>query len=279
MELLNGDDMSMVRNRARSQSQTGLVPLNVAVHFTHQMYLAVAALHKNGYIHRDIKPANFVQRNINSTEFCVVDFGMAKQFREKDGTIRPKRENVEFRGTRVYASPYADMGHDLCPRDDLYMIIFVLLDLLCGKLPWAEEARNKEKVKVLALKEEYVLNDPNKIIEWVVNTIKRIEISKGLTSQDSHDNDSATECLNFPKSAQESVLTILKGLKELEYESVPDYDSIEAAIMRMVPEGALKAVGDFSYTCDGFEWRGSNDKLKGIEDNSFDPSQQQKGKH
>ena len=279
MELLSGDDMSKVRDRIRSLSSSGLVPIYVATYFTYQMFLAVAALHKKGYIHRDIKPANFVQRSANSSEFCVVDFGMAKQFRDKDGTIKPKRENAEFRGTTVYASPNTHMGDDQCPRDDLYSIIFVLLDLLSGKLPWSEAARTKDKPKVLALKQEYVCNDPNKIIEWVTNNIKSIENKKGVKQvNDNDDNDDNDyDCLNFPKSAQKSVLEILQGLRVLEYDIIPDYDSIEASIISMVPEGVIDDVKDISYTCDGFEWKVGQDKLKLIDETTNDPIQQQRG--
>jgi tau tubulin kinase len=283
MELLSGDDMSKVRDRIRLSSPTGLIPLNIATYFAHQMFLAVEAIHKRGYIHRDIKPANFVQRNNNSSDFCVVDFGMAKQFRDKDGTIKPKREKAEFRGTTVYASPNASMGDDQCPRDDLYSIIFVLLDLLCGKLPWSEASRNKDKPKVIALKQEYVSNDPKVLIDWAVNTIKVTEDKKKVsTINNDNDNNNTTtsiECLNFPKCAQDSVLEILKELRSLEYESIPDYHKIETAILGMIPTGTIENVKDINYKCEGFEWRAGFDKLEGIDEISYDTNQQQKGNH
>jgi tau tubulin kinase len=274
--------MSRIRDRIRQSSGTGLVPFNVATYFAYQMFLAVEAIHKKGYIHRDIKPANFVQRSNNSSDFCVVDFGMAKLFRDKNGTIvKPKRAKVEFRGTTIYASPNATMGDDQCPRDDLYNIIFVLLDLLCGKLPWAEAAKAKNKPNVIALKQEYVQNDPKVLIDWVANNIKVIEDKKTVSNIDNNYNNNAdnpsTECLNFPKIAQESVLEILKDLSILEYESIPDYNKIERAILRMIPTGTIEAIKDVTSKCEGFDWRVGIDKLKGLEEVPHDTNQQQKG--
>ena len=282
MELLSGDDMARVRDRIRQTSPTGLVPLNVATYLAHQMFLAVEAVHKRGYIHRDIKPANFVQRSYNSSDFCVIDFGMAKQFRDKDGAIKPKREKAEFRGTTVYASPNASMGDDQCPRDDLYSIIFVLLDLLCGKLPWSEAARSKDKPNVVALKQEYVHNDPKVLINWVANTIKLVEDKKKILKTDNNNNitdDHQSECLNFPSIAQESVLEILRELRTLDYESIPDYNKIERAMLRMIPAGTIEAIKDVNYKYEGFEWRVSTDKLKGIDEAPYDSNQQQKGNY
>ena len=61
-------------------------------------------------------------------------FGLAKAFREKDGKLRMKRENADFRGTTLYASPYAHEGEDQCPRDDVFSLLFVFCDLVCGQV-------------------------------------------------------------------------------------------------------------------------------------------------
>lgn len=78
MEYLSGDDMSQLRNRIRAISGSGLVSLPAASFLALQMLFCIKDLHKKGYIHRDIKPANFVRRSKDSTEFCIIDFGIAK---------------------------------------------------------------------------------------------------------------------------------------------------------------------------------------------------------
>ena len=133
MELLSGEDMSKVRNRARQRS-SGLVVLPAAVYLARQILRCLNAMHSMGYIHRDVKPANFVRRDRTTTEFCMVDFGLAKAFLEKDGKLRMKRENADFRGTTLYASPSAHEGEDQCPRDDVFSLMFVFCDLVCGQV-------------------------------------------------------------------------------------------------------------------------------------------------
>ena len=68
---------------------------------------------------------------------------MSCQHRDKFGNVRARRENVDFRGTSVYASPNAHNRQDQCPKDDVYSVLFVFLDLLYGKLIWTEYSRNR----------------------------------------------------------------------------------------------------------------------------------------
>ena len=44
--------------------------------------------------------------------------------------------------------------HARTHRDDLESTAFVLAELLLGRLPWADQAKAKDKAAVLALKEE-----------------------------------------------------------------------------------------------------------------------------
>jgi hypothetical protein len=111
------------------------------------------------------------------------------QYKDKDGKLRPKRESAEFRGTTLYASPFIHKGDDQCPRDDLYSLMFVLCDLICGRLPWSEAARSKDKQTVAHLKEEY-LEQPQKFIEWIASNVAAAEAVRDSFSV------SVTECSN-----------------------------------------------------------------------------------
>ena len=82
MELLTGEDMATLRNRIRInhvEVTGGLIPIPIASYLALQMLRCVHTMHSNGYVHRDIKPSNFVRKNKNSTEFCIIDFGITKQ--------------------------------------------------------------------------------------------------------------------------------------------------------------------------------------------------------
>ena len=79
MELLTGEDMASLRDRCRVGSVRDLIPIEVCSFLVRQMINSLKAMHEKGYVHRDVKPSNFVRRSKTSTEFCVIDFGLAKQ--------------------------------------------------------------------------------------------------------------------------------------------------------------------------------------------------------
>ncbi len=177
MELLIGEVMSNLRNRIRSLIPSGLVPIQIASFLARQMLTSIRQLHAHGYVHRDIKPSNFVRKDFQSTKFIMIDFGLAKQCLDKDGTYRMRKEKTEFRGTTVYASPFVHEGEDQGPRDDLCSILHVFIDLIAGKLPWNEAAKNKDKVSVGHLKKRYYEN-LNDFISWIESQVHTAETNK-----------------------------------------------------------------------------------------------------
>eukprot|EP01041_Mallomonas_annulata_P004435 gene4435-8839_t len=169
MDYVSAEDMSKLRDRIRASSLSPIIPLIPAIHLAREMILCLEVLHKRGYVHRDVKPANFVRSSMNSTEYRIIDFGVAKQYIEiknNEPKIKPERKDVDFRGTTVYASLKTHQRKDQCPRDDLCSVIYIFLDFLCGKLPWSEAAKVKDKPTVTALKEEYA-NNSKKWISWI----------------------------------------------------------------------------------------------------------------
>jgi tau tubulin kinase len=126
MELFGGEDMKELRDRTRakvganealaSESQEtvfgGSVPLQVAAYMALQIGEAIKALHDAGFVHRDVKASNFVRRSKMSTSFGIVDFGVARAFKDRDGTLKRRRESAEFRGTTMYASLGSHQGED-----------------------------------------------------------------------------------------------------------------------------------------------------------------------
>jgi serine/threonine protein kinase len=79
MELLTGEDMSIIRNKIRSNNLFGLISIPVASYFVLQAINCIEKMHEKGLVHRDIKPSNFVRKNLESTEFYIIDFGITKK--------------------------------------------------------------------------------------------------------------------------------------------------------------------------------------------------------
>ena len=77
-ELLRG--LSNTRLTLKSTVQVGL-----------QLIDRLESVHECGYVHLDIKPDNILlassnYKHISSSEICLIDFGIAQQWRNEDGS-------------------------------------------------------------------------------------------------------------------------------------------------------------------------------------------------
>ncbi|CAD8137912.1 unnamed protein product [Paramecium pentaurelia] len=119
-----------------------------------QMLTILEAIHSKGIIHRDIKPENILAgKDREQNIIYLVDYGIAKQFKDKDDKHIPLRENKPFLGTSRYASMAAHRGQELSRKDDLESLGYMLIFLLKGSLPWQSISykNEDEKVKMVGL--------------------------------------------------------------------------------------------------------------------------------
>lgn len=103
-----------------------------------QMVKLIQKCHEERIIHRDIKPDNFLIGGSDSTQDSVfiIDFGLAKCYKNSDGEHIPYREGKNLTGTARYASVATHQGKEQSRRDDLETIGHVLLYFMLGQLPW-----------------------------------------------------------------------------------------------------------------------------------------------
>jgi serine/threonine protein kinase len=196
-------------------------------------------MHRVGFVHRDVKPSNFVRRNDKTTQFCVIDFGLTKLYRERTGQLRPEKPHADFRGTTVYASPFVHSGHDQCPRDDLLSALHVFFDMIIGKLPWGDAARSKDKITAAATKKNMYVH-PDEFIGWLCEEVS----AKSPTALE----------VNFPSQTRIIALSIILKLANLKYADVPDYDWLDKQFEEMVPEAQRQDIGDINFSFEGFNW-------------------------
>lgn len=139
-----------------------------------EMLKALKHFHNKGWLHRDIKPSNFIQPLNPMWDYhCyIVDFGLAKRWRDANGKIVPEGKTEEFVGTSLYASLAAHEKRFQSRADDLWSLMFMIIDCATNRLPWKEvylhmEGRptHERRNKMYKLKKEFTAN-PAKFLEY-----------------------------------------------------------------------------------------------------------------
>ena len=104
-----------------------------------------------------MKPDNFlIGRGGKTAVIYIIDFGLAKRYKDpKTGQHIPYKNGKSLTGTARYASLNTHMGIEQSRRDDIEGIIYVLIYLLKGSLPWQGllgNNRNDKYKKIMELK-------------------------------------------------------------------------------------------------------------------------------
>ena len=122
------------------------IPADEAIRIIECIANGLAFAHRNGIVHGDLKPGNVIITN--EGEVKIIDFGIARVMtRDPGATIagdeRPKLSAL----TPPYASPEMLENSKPDPRDDIYALACIALELMTGRHPFdrvmANEARDR----------------------------------------------------------------------------------------------------------------------------------------
>ena len=131
----------------------------------------------------------------------------ARRWKLENGKPREARQTAEFRGTCRYASIHSHRHEELGRRDDMWSLLYMLLELHGASLPWSN---TRDHDQVLMLKEQQL------------RELLRLPM------------DSA----NFRTAGLElpgAFLEILRHLDDLDFYDSPDYAFIRATLVALVP--------------------------------------------
>uniref|UniRef100_A0AAY4BVW3 non-specific serine/threonine protein kinase n=1 Tax=Denticeps clupeoides TaxID=299321 RepID=A0AAY4BVW3_9TELE len=147
---LQGRNLADLR---RSQPR-GTFTMSTTLRLGKQILESIEAIHSVGFLHRDIKPSNFAMGRLPSTyrKCYMLDFGLARQYINTSGEVRPPRTVAGFRGTVRYASVNAHKNKEMGRHDDLWSLFYMLVEFTVGQLPWR---KIKDKEQVGQIKERY----------------------------------------------------------------------------------------------------------------------------
>ncbi|CAD8046361.1 unnamed protein product [Paramecium sonneborni] len=102
----------------------------------------LSQIHARKIIHRDLKPENIMVGGQQKGQIYIIDYGISKFYMNK-GQLIPFRKDKYFVGTIKYASLASHLGYEQSPKDDIESLLYVLVELFNGQLPW-EEYQNVE---------------------------------------------------------------------------------------------------------------------------------------
>jgi serine/threonine protein kinase len=117
-----------------------VLPMQMILTAFGQIIFRLQAMHSRGYIHRDIKPHNIVLgRKKNAKKLYLVDFGLSRRFCTREGGIHIKQEMIvseNITGTAEFASLNTHRGVTQSRRDDIESLVYSMIFLAKGELPW-----------------------------------------------------------------------------------------------------------------------------------------------
>lgn len=155
-----------------------------------QMLFSIKNIHVYGIIHRDIKPGNFLIEQ-ESEKIKLIDFGLSKQYIDKNGLHKPNKNHESITGTLRYVSINIHDGEEPSRRDDIISMVYILFYMYLGKLPWQglkiDNLKEKE-LEMLKMKKEF-LTTMKKKKEIPLKLLELGEYVNNLTYEEEPDYD------------------------------------------------------------------------------------------
>jgi casein kinase 1 len=181
---------------------SGRMSLPVLAHVARNVLTALQHVHNFGFVHRDLKPENLLWRRRPDADpldrVYLIDFGLCKRVVDPKGNHIEQRDNKYLVGTPQYAAHRAHTGLELTRRDDIESLVYVLVFLFTGTLPWHSVREPKD--------------DPyHKAMGDAKHSVSPLEL-----------------CAALPPDLKHAILGMLHVAKGTHFSAVPDYAALQA---------------------------------------------------
>lgn len=177
----------------------------------------VKNIHACGYVHRDLKPSNFVFSPDLTTLFCI-DFGLARRYLGPNDTHVVKEEDLKFCGTSRFASISAHQGTTQSRKDDLEALVYIIVYLFRGKLPWQNVKRSTKDKKYDIIMQQ------------------KMDIAKNIKK--------------FNRDLTREFIVYHKVVDTLDFYEKPPYNSLIGMFTKLYESKFQEKVGDFKKFID-----------------------------
>ena len=111
-----------------------------------QMIKRIRTLHEKCLLHRDIKTDNFLFGFGQTNKLYIIDFGISKRFNYNNTHIAETKIH-KLIGSPSFVSLNVHKGIEPSRRDDLESCVYIIMNMLLGKLDWFD----KQDVNEMAL--------------------------------------------------------------------------------------------------------------------------------
>ena len=176
----------------RKQFPQKRVPLDIVCNIGIQILNFIKYIHKKGFLYIDIKPENFmtqyeinVDNPLNITIYSA-DFGLVQKYMINN-KHRPFKYNKGRVGTINFMSLNTESRMLPSRRDDLESLIYVILFLKYGNLPW-EDAKTEELGFRMKLYYELYLKEIPPQIKTIMGYVRNLDYEEEPNYQLIEDN-------------------------------------------------------------------------------------------